>query len=115
MPAFQLSPKYKRNIYRILPFGFFWAAFGIIYSLMEKGLLGNLDHYPSTGNANEFSGSIIMTPIGSAIMGWLLGAAEILFLSKYFSQRSFGAKIIIKTFLYLIALWQCNHWRNWRR
>jgi adenylate cyclase len=41
MPAFQISPKHKRNIFRILPFGLFWAAFGIIYSLMEKGLQNN--------------------------------------------------------------------------
>jgi len=44
MPVFQFSPKHKRNIFRILPFGLFWTAFGLIYSLMEKGLLGNLDH-----------------------------------------------------------------------
>jgi adenylate cyclase len=104
MPAFQISPKYKRNIYRILPFGLFWAAFGLIYSLIEKGLLGNLDYYPATGNAYEFSGTILTTGIGSALMGWILGAAEILFLNKYFSGRSFGAKVIIKTCLYLISI-----------
>jgi adenylate cyclase len=104
MHTFQISPKHKRNIYRILPFGFFWAAFGIVYSLLEKGLLGNLDYYPSTGNSYDFAGAIIATPIASAIMGWILGTAEILFLNRYFSQRSFGAKIIIKTFLYLISI-----------
>ncbi len=104
MPAFQISPKHKRNIYRILPFGLFWAAFGMIYSLIEKGLLGNLDYYPSTGNSYDFTGSIITTTIGASVMGWILGSAEILFLSKYFSQRSFGTKIIIKTCLYMISI-----------
>jgi len=104
MPAFQISAKHKRNIYRILPFGLLWAAFGIIYSLLEKGLLGNLDFYPATGNSYKFAGAIVITPIGSAIMGWILGAAEILFLSRYFSQKSFGAKIAIKTFLYLVSI-----------
>lgn len=104
MPVFQISPKHKRNIYRILPFGLLWAAFGIIYSFIEKGLLGNLDYYPSTGNSYDFSGSLIFITIGTSVMGWILGAAEILFLNRYFSQRSFGAKIIIKTCLYLISI-----------
>lgn len=104
MPDFQFSPKHKRNIYRILPFGFFWAAFGIIYSLIEKGVLGNLDYFPSTGNSYDFFSAIVITSILAAIMGWIIGAAEIFFLNKYFSQRSFGTKIIIKTFLYLIAI-----------
>ncbi len=104
MPVFQISPKHKRNIYRILPFGLLWATFGIIYSLIEKGLLGNLDYYPSTGNSYDFTASIIITTILATVMGWILGTAEILFLNRYFSQRSFGAKIIIKTCLYLISI-----------
>ena len=82
MPVFQISPKHKRNIYRILPFGLLWAAFGIIYSFIEKGLLGNLDYYPSTGNSYDFSGSLIFITIGTSVMGWILGAAEILFLTR---------------------------------
>ena len=104
MPAIQISAKHKRNIYRILPFGLLWPTFGIIYSLLEKGLLGNSDHYPATGNVYEFSGAIIMTAIGATVMGLIVGTSEILVLSRYFSQRSFGAKIIIKTSLYLISI-----------
>ena len=104
MSLFQISPKNRRNIYKILPFGLFWAASGMIYSLLEKGLLGDLDYYPSTGNSYEFTNSIFYTTIGSSIMGLILGSGEILFLSKYFSQRSFGAKIVIKTVLYLISI-----------
>ncbi len=104
MSVFQISAKHKRNIYRILPFGLFWAAFGVIYSLIEKGLLGNLDYYPSTGNSYEFSSSLIFNTIGATLMGWILGAIEILYLGRYFSQRSFGTKIIIKTSLYIISI-----------
>jgi adenylate cyclase len=104
MFTFQISAKHKRNIYKILPFGVFWWAFGVIYSLLEKGLLGNSDHYPATGNAYEFSGALITTAMGSTVMGLILGTAEILLLSRYFSQRSFGAKIIIKSCLYLISI-----------
>ena len=100
----KLSSKYKRNIYKILPFGLLWCAFAIIYSLLERGILGNLDYYPSTGNYYDFNSQIIFTPIGSTLMGLLLGTVEILYLNRYFKNRSFGAKIIIKTFIYLLAI-----------
>ena len=104
MIFFTITPKHKRNIYRILPFGFIWAAFGIIYSLIEKGLLGNLGYYPSTGNPYDFASAIAITTVLLAVMGWILGAVEIFFLNKYFSKKSFGSKIIIKTCLYLITI-----------
>jgi len=31
-----LSPKIKRNIMRIIPFGLLWLIFGISYLLIEK-------------------------------------------------------------------------------
>jgi adenylate cyclase len=104
MHAFQISSEHKRNIYRILPFGLIWGAFAVIYSLIEKGLLGNLNYYPATGNSYEFSSGIITTAIGAMLMGWALGMAEVLYLGRFFTPRSFGAKIIIKTFLYLITI-----------
>jgi adenylate cyclase len=104
MSIFNISPKHKRNILRILPFGILWAAFGMVYTLLERGLLGNSGFYPSTGNSYEFSRAIVVNPVGSAIMGWILGSAETLFLSRYFSKRSFGVKIILKTLLYLIVI-----------
>lgn len=104
MFSFTVSPNHKRNIYRILPFGFIWAAFGIIYSLIEKGLLGSWKYYPSTGNYYDFTSAIVTTTLFSSVMGWMLGAVETLYLSKCFSQRSFGAKIIVKTCIYLISI-----------
>ncbi len=104
MFSFTVSPNHKRNIYRILPFGFIWAAFGIIYSLIEKGLLGSWKYYPSTGNYYDFTSAIVTTTLLASVMGWVLGAAETLYLSKCFSQRSFGAKIIVKTCIYLISI-----------
>ena len=99
-----LSSKHKRNIYRILPFGFLWATFGIIYSLLEKGLLGDFDYYPSTGNSYDFTSSLFITTILATVTGLILGVVEILFLSRYFSQRSFGTKLIVKTCLYITSI-----------
>src|SRR6188768_1282280 len=88
-----LSPKAKRNIFRIIPFGLIWLTFGIIYSLLERGLLGELHNYPSTGNPYSFSSTIFVT-----------GAIEVLYFYKLFHQNSFVQKIFYKTIIYLAII-----------
>jgi adenylate cyclase len=101
---FSISPKQKRNISRILPFGIICYFFGIIYVLLEKSLLGNLEFYPVTGITYEFSNNIITTGFGSLIMGLIIGSIEVLFINKYFVKRAFGIKLLFKTILYIILL-----------
>jgi len=101
---FILSPKFKRKIYRIIPFGLIWLIFSIIYTQLEKGLLGNLNYYPSTGNPYNFSRNIFVTPIFSLIVGLLIGAIEIVYLNKLFIQKSFSSKIVYKTIIYLATI-----------
>ena len=104
MCLLHLSPTQKRIISKIAPFGFICCLFGIIWSLVERSLLGKLDHYPATGLPYEFSSAIITTSFGSLIFGWIIGSIEILFLNKFFVGRSFGSKILIKTIIYIISL-----------
>ena len=105
MGLFQLSPTQKRNIYKILPFGIIFFIFGILWSLIEEGLLGNLDHYPADPKMpREFNNTLITLSFGSLILGWIFGSIEILFLNKLFARRSFGIKILIKTIIYIITL-----------
>jgi adenylate cyclase len=60
MRLFHLSPTQKRNINKIIPFGIIFFIFGVIWSLIERRLLGNLDHYPAdTRMPHEFSNSLI--------------------------------------------------------
>jgi len=78
--------------------------FGILYTLIEKGILGEATHYPSTGNSYEFSTSFFFTAISSSIMGLVLGAIEVLFLNRMFASISFGRKIFYKTSVYFISI-----------
>lgn len=96
-----LSPKTKANVYRILPFGLIWFFFSIVYTLLEKGFIGELNYYPSTGNPYNFSRNIIITPVFAFITGLLIGTIEILSLSKLFARKSFSKKILYKSILYL--------------
>ena len=88
-----LSPKTKRVIYRIIPFGLIWLTFGIIYLLLEKGIVGDLNYYPYTGNPYDFKGNTLISLIIIAISGLLVGAFEIMFLNNLFINMSFGKKI----------------------
>lgn len=99
-----ISPKTKRNISRIIPFGVIWLIFSIVYSQLEKGILGDLNYYPSTGNPYNFTKNIFITPIFALITGLLIGTIEVLYFNKLFIQKSFSKKIVYKTIIYLAII-----------
>jgi adenylate cyclase len=99
-----LSPQISRNISRIIPFGLIWLIFGIIYSLLEKGLLGDLRYYPSTGNPYDFTGNLFFHLLYETVLGLFVGTIEILFLNKLFSKKSLGKKIAYKTAFYVAIM-----------
>jgi adenylate cyclase len=96
-----LSPKTKRNILRIIPFGVIWLIFSIVFAQLQKGLLGHLTYYPATGNPYNFSRNIFIIPISGLITGLLIGTMEILYFNTLFIQKSFSKKIIYKSIIYL--------------
>jgi adenylate cyclase len=99
-----IFPKTRRSISRIIPFGIIWLIFSVVYTLLEKGLLGNLTYYPSTGNPYHFGSAIFLTPAVAFITGLCIGTFEIFFIQKWFSQMSFGKKILFKSSIYLIVI-----------
>jgi class 3 adenylate cyclase len=99
-----LSPKARRNIFRIIPFGMLWLVFSIIYTLLEKGLLGNLRYYPATGNNYVFARNMFTIPLSAFITGLLIGILEIVYFSKWFIKKSFSKKILYKSLIYLVII-----------
>jgi|SRR6185436_4215038 len=99
-----LSPLAKRNILRIIPFGITWLFFSIVYCLLERGIIGNLDHYPATGTPYNFSRNIFLTPISALFTGLLIGTAEIVYFNKLFLHKSFTKKILYKTLIYFAII-----------
>ena len=97
-----LSPKNRRNVARVIPFGVLWFVFSLIYCILEKGILGDLDYYPSTGNQYKFATNIFFIPAAGLMMGLLTGILEIGYFSKWFIKKSFTRKIVFKSLLYLI-------------
>ncbi len=99
-----LSANTKRKIFRIIPFGVIWLLFSIIYTLVEKGLLGPLTYYPTSGVPYSFDYNIISTPSFAVFTGLFLGSIEILYFNKLFAQKKFIQKIIYKTIIYLFII-----------
>ncbi|CAG5067398.1 hypothetical protein DYBT9623_00119 [Dyadobacter sp. CECT 9623] len=78
-----LSPKTKRDVARVIPFGVLWFIFSLIYCMLERGILGDLDHYPSTGNHYKFAANIFAIPAAGLMMGMITGVLEIGYLCSW--------------------------------
>ena len=98
------SPKNKRDFYRIIPFGLIWLTYACIYLLLEKGLLYDLDFYPSTGNPYNFGTNTFITLLFAGFSGLLMGTFEIRVLNTLFTNHSFGKKILYKTLVYVFLM-----------
>ena len=99
-----LQPKTIRNIKRVIPFGVLWFIFSLIYALMEKGIIGNLNHYPSTGVDYNFQRNLFFIPLSGLVMGLFTGILEIGYFGKWFIKNSFSRKIIFKSLIYLVIV-----------
>jgi len=99
-----LSPKIKRDIFRVIPVGLIWLIFSLVYTLLERGILGRLNYYPSTGNPYNFTRSIFITPLSALFTGLVIGTLEIRYFNKLFRQKSFSKKILYKSIIYLAII-----------
>jgi len=97
-----LTPKTKRTLLKILPLGIISCVFSIIYSLLEKGILGEYPFYPSTGNPYTFN--FIVPALISLVIGLLIGMIEMRYLSKLLAKGSFIKKISLKTLIYFLIV-----------
>ena len=103
-----LTPKTKRNLARILPFGLIWLLLGWYNLFTEAAVTGNQNLNPET--TITLSPSVfIFASIAVTLVGFSVGALEILWLGTLFKNRSLGQKLLFKTgfyalFLFLIIL-----------
>ncbi len=99
-----ISNKHSRILIRIISFGILCAFFGFVFTLIEKGILGDLNYYPVTGNPYSYSDSVVITPLFSLFLGLFFGIIEVFILEKIFRKISFLVKLIIKTGLYIFFI-----------
>ncbi|MEM1135499.1 MAG: adenylate/guanylate cyclase domain-containing protein [Bacteroidota bacterium] len=98
-----LSPKARRNIARIIPFGVIWYVSSLVFLIVEYAAAGGLNKLPSTAIQIDFEIFFFMSLAVSAV-GLIIGIIELVYLNNVFVKKSFTKKILYKTFLYTLLL-----------
>jgi len=88
-------------LYNILPFGIIWLIFALVYIVLEKGILGDLQFYPGTDAPYSFSQNLKVIPALAFAVGLLMGIFERRILQKVFDGRKFRIKILVKSLFYV--------------
>lgn len=96
-----------------------WLIFGLVFVILEAGLLGNSAIYPSTKNEYNLQNSLVLVPFGCLAMGFLQGWLETTVFSRILKNRPLWIKIGVKallytslTILFLVSLAMTNQYIN---
>ncbi|MEL7003190.1 MAG: adenylate/guanylate cyclase domain-containing protein [Bacteroidota bacterium] len=98
-----ITPKFKRNVTRIVPFGLIWLLTGWLFSLSEA-LLPNSEYIDTTTDINLTFPVFTFAAMATTSLGLLVGVMETLTLQKRFHGYSFLRKITLKFLIYLILM-----------
>lgn len=98
-----LSPRTKRNLSRILPFGIIWLLSGWVFLIVEHAAAGGPDGFPSTVIRMDFK-IFMFSSLALAAVGLLVGMVEIAYLNDRLARKSFTKKILYKLLFYTLAL-----------
>ena len=98
-----ITPKFKYNIIRIIPFGLIWLFIGLLFTISEALL-------PNTHNPEDPIDIALTLPVfifatlAQTFLGLLVGVIETLILQKRFLGYSFLSKITIKFLIYMALI-----------
>lgn len=94
-----LSPKSKRNIERILPFGLIWLVCGWVVIVTEISVTRNQNLSPDTDISFTLP-VLIFANMANLLVGIIVGILEVLFFEKRFNSFSLAFKTLIKFSIY---------------
>ena len=98
-----LSPKFKRYLTQILPFGVIWFLFAIIFLLIEFAATKDYDYTPKGVIDVNFK-IFVFAIIAVIFVGLVIGTIEVVFLNRLFAKSSFLKTIIGKLIIYSVFL-----------
>jgi len=99
----RLSPKQKRNLSRILPFGIIWLVLSWIFLFYDYTLTQNENINPDTDITLTLP-VFIFANFMITLTGLMVGTLEIVILEKYFKRFSLGKKVLYKFLTYLLFI-----------
>ncbi len=97
----KLSPKTKRNISRMIPFAVIWWLISWVTTISELGLTRNQNINPETDISFTIP-VLLFANIANIVVGFLVGALEVIYFEKKFITRPFGVKFFYKFIIYLL-------------
>jgi len=98
------QPLFKRHLKQALTFALIWMCFGILYALLEYGIMGEETIYPATKNIYAFKSSFLYITIGSFSLGFIQGLVESIWFKNLFKNETIFKKIMVKGIYYLLLL-----------
>jgi len=96
-----LSPKTIRLLKNLTPHFIMWSIGGMLYVLLERGLMGEAKFYPSTGNPYDFASSLWGVIFVILFGGLVLGLLEEVVFKRFLLAKSFAIRSLVKTTIYL--------------
>lgn len=99
----KITPKAKRNISRIIPFAIIWVLIGWITDITEIGITRNQNLNPDTDISFTIP-VLIFASLANALVGLIVGALEVVYLEKRFSNQTLRTKLFYKFATYLTLI-----------
>ena len=96
-----LSPKARRNISRIFPFGLIWLVSGWVFTIVEWAVIGGPDNLPSTVIHMDLQ-IFIFSSLAIMAVGLLVGTIELVYLNDVLAKKSLAKKILYKLLIYIL-------------
>lgn len=101
LPRF--SPRTRRNLIRILPFGVIWLLFAQVFLISDYAAAGSFSNVPDTAIILDL-GIYLFASAAVTLVGLLVGTVELLFINRRFAARSLSQKLVGKTLFYMVFL-----------
>lgn len=100
-----LTPKLKRNFYRILPFGIIWLIFGWAFLWTEYAVISVIGQQRMPESAIDITPTIVgFASLSVFFVGCFVGFMEVVLIRRLFFKSSLPQKIIRKFLLYAILM-----------
>jgi len=98
-----LSPKTKRNINRVLPFGIIWMLCGWVFLAIEHAAIDHIGTLPTTAIRLDWQ-VFLFANTAVFLLGLIVGLVEVVLLEPLFISKKFWQKILYKLMIYSVIL-----------
>jgi adenylate cyclase len=99
------TPKFRRNLLRIIPFGLIWLIIGWVSLWTEYAVLSTIDQQEIPEIPISITPEIILfASISVFLVGCFVGFLEVTLINRYFIKSSFPKKILGKFLIYALLM-----------